>query len=825
MILKTDPDLPEFFHELDRARAERHTEKLKGIGETIARKRDAAVKARQESGIEAVWQKCEEAYLSMDDVNRAEFKGARWAKPTSMQGPVTADNSPARDPMRSTAFVRLTARYVDMGAAKVCEILLPIDDKAFSLKPTPIPELAAKEQDLTPVALPNGQPVMMQPEMPQPPGAMLGMPTPAGPPQQATVADLAKQAMAAAAEKAEKAETRIYDWMVEANYPGEMRKVINDAARIGTGVLKAPYPELRTSYALSKEGGTAKLVMKERAAPGMRWIDPWNFYPAQGCGENVHNGDGVFEVDYLAERQLRDLCKVVDTEGQPIYLKDQIELVLEQGPLKTNTSEDGKNPNRQPSAQDDSYPVWYFTGTLSRDDMATLNAVGLDAVDQQTKVVNCVVTIVNDVVIRATINPMDSGRFPYHVMPWSRRAGSWTGVGVAEQIFMPQRTLNASTRGLLNNAGFSAGVQIIMDRTAVAPADGAWQVTPNKIWFATGEGATPDVTKAFNLVKFPNTTPELLDIINLAYKMAEEATNIPLVTQGQQGPTTPATFGAAELQNNNANTLLRSIAYAFDDHITEPLVHQLYEWLLLDPDVPDEEKGDFQINARGSITMVEKAIQEQTWMQLLQASINPAFGMAPEKVAEQILVSKRLDPRKVQYTDEEKQQQAAAQQQGQQPPPVVQAAQIREQGATQRLQMELQAEAQQPQGQAAPDTSLQVAEIRSSTELGKAQLNQQSDMAELQFKAAEAERQRQHEASMKNMEFQMRLMEFAERRNMNLDNVKKDLTETTLKLNAQRDLSAEARGDAPQPRLAAPQVATPPTEPAGRAQAGQAYER
>ena len=31
-------------------------------------------------------------------------------------------------------------------------------------------------------------------------------------------------------------------------------------------------------------------------------------------------------------------------------------------------------------------------------------------------------------------------------------------------------------------------------------------------------------------------------------------------------------FGAAQLQNNNATSLLRAVGYAFDDHITEPLV-------------------------------------------------------------------------------------------------------------------------------------------------------------------------------------------------------------------------------------------------------------
>lgn len=847
MITKTDPDLPEFFHEQDRNKAERHSSRLKSIGETIARKRDAAVSFRKSSGIEAVWLACEEAYLCMDNVNRSEFAGAKWAKPTSMQGPVTSDNVVPRDPMRSTAFVRLTARYVDMGAAKVSEILLPIDDKAFSLEPTPVPDLIDKQDDRSPLVGPDGRPVMMKadpaqaPQLGQAPAQpdpsqMAGMPALSGIAQAvtgatapqgmqpATVADAVADAINEAKIRAEKAERRIYDWMVEANYPGEMRKVIHDAARIGVGVLKGPYPDMRTSYALSKVNEGMRLTVAKSTAPGLRWLDPWNFYPEEGCGENIHDGDGVFEVDYLSERQIRDLKKVEFADGEPVYLTDQLDEVIKEGPQKSNVSDDGQNPSRKDKVKDKSYAVWYYTGTLSREDMCSLKAVGLEEVDEDVQVVNAIITLVNDTVIRATINPMDSGRFPYHVIPWSRRAGHWAGVGVAEQVSMPQRTLNASVRALLNNAGFSAGAQIVIDRRAVSPMDGSWQLTPNKMWDVTGEGATDDVRKMFMVQNFPNISAELMSITQLAYKMAEEATAIPLVTQGQQGATSPATFGAAELQNNNANTLLRSIAYTVDDRITEPLVSMLYEYLLIDPSIPEDEKGDFEINARGSITMVEKAIQEQTLMQLLQASVNPAFGMSPEKLMGQVLASKRLDPRKVQYTDEEKaQMQQAQQQQAQQPAPAIQVAQIREQGENQRLQLKLQADAQAPQQQRV-DNSLQIADIRSRTELEKANLNQNSDMAELQFKAAEAEKQRIHESNMRQMDLQIKMIEFAERRNMNLDNVKRSLAETTMKLNTQKELSAEAieAGRAKIPS-ASPQVSTPPNEPVGRAEDGQAY--
>ncbi len=811
---QTDPDLPEEFHEEDRQREQKNALSLHELGIALAKKRGEAIKQRRESGIEAVWMACEEAYLCIDDQNRQDYAKAKWAKPTSMQGPVTNNQAP-RDVMRSTAYVRLTARYVDMAAAMVCEIMLPIDDKAFSLEPTPIPDLVDALEDNTPIAGADGQPIMAQPA----PLASPGQPMQPGMPQQAkpmSKADIAKQRMEQARKAAEKEEQQIYDWMQEANYPGEMRKIVHDATRIGVGVLKAPFPALREGYAFSMQGNEATLVVESKTAPGLKWIDPWNVFPFDACGERLCDASGIFERDSISARQLADLKKLTDSLGAPIYIAESIDKVLKEGPEKCYV-DDAKNPHETKKQDETSFTIWYYTGTMKRQDLAVARAVGIDSIPEEVEQVSAVFTMVNDTVIRATPNPLTSGRHGYHNIPWSRRAGSWAGVGVAEQVSMPQRMLNASTRALLNNAGFSAGSQIIVKRNLIVPADGNWTLTPNKIWYDTGE-EPGDVAKAFTIVNFPNITSELQSIIQLAYKMAEEASNIPLVTQGQQGNTSPDTFGAAELQNSNAKTLLRSIAYSFDDHITEPVVHLFHEWYLLDPDVPQEDKGDWRINARGSITMVERAIQEYTWMNLLNVSLNPSYGLSPGDVATEYMKSKRIDPRKAQLSEEEKAKQAQAQPM---PPPVVMAAQIREQGAMQRLQMQLQSE----QGQGgAPDSSLQVAQIRASTEMGKAELNQRSDMAELEFKAAEAERQRAFEWQMKQADLQMKTMEFAEKRNLKLEEVKAQLAQTTMELSTQKELSsaALAAGKAKQPNPS-PQVATPPMEPAGRAENGQAY--
>jgi len=651
--------------------------KLSALATKICELRDEAVRYRAESGIEQVWLEAEEAYLGIDDENRHEYQGSTWQKANSPQGPITRANS--SNGVKSTAFVKITSRYVDAGAAKVGEILLPIDGKAFSFSASPVPELINMQDDDGQVIV-NGQPAMRDPTPQEAPPAQPnpdGSPPAAPAPVPLTHADLAQEAIAAANKKATAAENRIYDWMVESSYSAETRKAIHDRARLGVGVIKGPFPDEIKKHATTKdEQGNSTYQMHTEINPSVKWVDPWNFYPDDSCGENIHDGEFIFEKDMLSPRRVKELKK------NKVYLADQIDKVLAEGPQRINDLNEKEQNLEKRKIKDSRYEVWYYYGMISRDEMIAAKGKGMkDAKkDDKTDEVYAIVTIINNKVVRATINLLDSGRFPYHAAPWVRRINSWAGVGVAEQIRMPQRMTNAAVRALLVNAAKSAGAQIVVDKSCIEPADGSWTLTPDKLWFKTQSAANDDVNKAFNVFEFPNVQKEMMGIIEYGAKLAEDSCSIPLISQGQSGKTTPDTYGGQVLQDNNANQLLRSVGYNQDDYMTKNLVSMYYEWLLLDPKVPNDEKGDWNINAQGSAALIERYIQNTTINNILQSSLNPAFGADPYDTYAEYLRSQRLDPVKFQIAREEYDK--AKEQQAPPPAPSVQVAQIRAQAMT-----------------------------------------------------------------------------------------------------------------------------------------------
>lgn len=604
----------------EKAKSERDL-MLDTLGLSLAGLRSDAMAAREASGIEEEWEEDEEHYEGIDDANRGERKSWRGKPPGAATGQTENPDAPT-----STVFINITRPYVDAASARVSDMLLPTDDRSWAIKPTPIPELAdmAKGKFSGPVLRQAAE---------QFPGNPTGAQD-----QLQTAVQQALAAMDAAKECSDRAQKRIEDWHIQSQYHGEVRKVIESATKIGTGILKGPVPMKKRAVAFVD----GALVLKEDIQPGSVCISPWNFYPDGACGENIHNGAYTWERDDITDRGLLALI------GSPGYLDDQILKVLEEGASKASKVApqrplpDGSNPDKSGA-----YEIWYFHGLLKREDM---EACGCELPAEGYVSVPAQVTMVNNRVIKAVLNPLDTGDLPYDVMLWQKRAGSWTGIGVSRQIRTPQEIVVGAGRNLMDNAGRAGGPQLVVQQGVVVPHNGVYEVTPWKVWLADESADMQHVDKAFRFVVIPILQQELMAIIQLGLKLAEDVTGLPMLLQGQVG-SAPDTLGGQQLANNNASTVLRRIARIFDDSITEPHIRRYYAYLLTYGE--DNEKGDFQIDARGSSALVQRDVENQSVGEMGKIVANPIFGLDPKKWAEEWLKGRHLDPKRFKYDDKE----------------------------------------------------------------------------------------------------------------------------------------------------------------------------
>jgi hypothetical protein len=686
---------------------EERASRIDALGASLVRTRKKAIEGRFASGIELDWIEDEDGYEGIDDANRASEHASgryRYRKPSTAVGVVTEGTAAQEG---SNAYLNITRPYVDAGAARIADMLLPADEYPFALTPTPIPELVLA------ASAPASAPGPVDPQT--------GETTP--------LAQYANAELEKAKKVADKAQKRIEDWMTESQWHGEARHIIDDAARIGTGVLKGPIPMKKQQAVWNQQTGSIDINVEVK--PGSRRIDAWNCYPDPLCGENIHQGEYFWERDDATGKRIRDL------KGTPGFIDAQIELVLLEGAQKSDV-----DPNVRPQqlTPDQPFEIWYFHGTIERED---LEAAGCDCSDyagEEYIALPGVVTMINDRVVRATINPLENGRFPYDFMVWSPRRGLPWGKGISRQIRTPQRIVNAAVRNMMDNAGLSAGPQIVISQNMIRPANGDWKLAPRKIWYADLNKDVREVQHAFQVFNIECRQQELIEIITLALKFAEDITGMPALLQGQQGKA-PDTVGGMTLLNNNANSVLRRIARAFDFRIIEPHVQRYYEWLLeYGPD--ESEKQLFIIDARGSSVLVERDLQNQAILGFVQLALQPAYGADPRKTFAEGCKAHKIDPERLQYTDSEWKT-IQANMAKQQPDPRIEAAKIQQQTTLaktqsdeQIAQMNVQSATQLAEQQA--QTDLLIAGIEG--EIKSAEISGRADQALTSIKAKLADR-------------------------------------------------------------------------------------
>lgn len=707
--------------------------------------REAAVKGKAESGIEEIWIEDQEYYDGIDDANRPHS----GSKPSTMTGVVIRGRDEKQDMHRSKVFLEKTRPYVDAAAARIADMLLPTDDRNWVIEPTPVPDLIEQLKDETPLQDQNGQPIMAE--------------TPDGQPIQATVKDQAERIMGDAKKACEKAQTRIDDWLTESMYLDECRLVIDDACRIGVGILKGPIPKKQRKKAVMQALEGIGIIIQESIVPYSCRVDPWNFYPDPDCGEDIQRGKYCFEKDDISGRMLGDL------KGVPGYLEDVIDKILEEGP-DGHKEENTNRPSSRNRTDAELYQIWYFYGYLSAED---LDLFGEEHGEGQQFPV--VATMVNDKIIKAALSPLDSGEFPYDIFTYQRRPGHWAGKGVARQMRTAQRGANSSARALMDNMGESARPHRVINRNAMDPGPDRWT------WYAKDGEDVPDVRQAMYFFDYPSKQLELMNIVQFWAKDAEDATGLPMLLQGQLGKA-PDTVGGMEMLANNASSVLRRIAKNYDVRITERHIGRYYEWLLIHgPD--DSEKGDFTVKARGSSALIERDSQAQLLMQLVAISKDPAYELSPAKIAAKILKSQRLDVDDIKMDDAEKQQvqQMMQAQQPQQPQDMsLQIAQLNAQARSQDKQMELQAKSQMEQ-------------------------------MRLDFEAQQAELDRQNKLAIAVIDERLQSTQLTVDERNTLAKIKAELAQTSAKLRVQKELAT--------------QVITPPSEPPQRAPNGQAFQQ
>jgi hypothetical protein len=562
----------------------------------------------------------------------------------------------------SEAFVNVTRGKVATAEARLADMLLPTDDENWSIEPTPIPDLQDGVKSTQVLGQIQGQPVRE--------------------------ADIAKIAQQSAKDKSDKMQRLMQDQLAECNYTAIQREILHDAALYGTGILKGPMilGRTRTQWKTVADEATGETmymaVQAEDNSPTALRVDVWNFFPDMSASR-IEDAEYVFERHFLTRKQVRDLAK------QPGFLSDQInEILLETDEPKVTAwhlAEMRQIAGQDNNTQDNRFELWEYHGPIDKKDLAACGCE-VDENDALNEVMG-VVWFCNNRVIKASINPLDSEALPYSVYAFETDGTSLFGYGMPWLCRHSQRVVNGAFRMMMDNAGLSAGPQVVVNPAIIRPQDGDSRLRPRKVWLMSD--ATKNPQQAFATFNIDPHMNEMMGLFNTGMRLVDEETQIPMIAQGDQASHITKTAQGMSILMNSANTVLRRAVKLYDDRVTRPFISRLYEWNMQFHD-DDAVKGDYQIVARGSSALMEKEGQSKALMSVMQLAGTPMFAPLTDfpSLYKKMLQSLRIEADGVMKSPEDLK--AMQQPQGPQQPPVDQAKQAELQLKAQQMQADMQ---------------------------------------------------------------------------------------------------------------------------------------
>ncbi|MBU0977409.1 MAG: hypothetical protein KKD18_03265 [Nanoarchaeota archaeon] len=721
--------------------------RLKALADSILDKRDEAVNFRTSSGVERRWREDEAILNTFTDGEK-----------TAMMDYATGEASPRtnkKEVSRSRVVVNILRSKCETAEGRFTDVMFPIEDKNWELKTTPVPTLLkALGDDRQVINTQTKQPMIDQDNNP------------------VKASDIAGAQTEEAKTKMKAMDAEVSDQLVECRYNGECRKVIRDATRTGTGVLKGPNVINQVKKVWMPQDNDKKVYgihIVEDSTPESRRVDYWNVYPDPQCGEDINRAGYIWEYDEILPRELRAF---IGLEG---YFQSAIEKILTEEPYRTtysyNKQESKTERQRKALTRGQPYEKWEYHGDVDRED---LEALGVECSDLKGRSLSACVVFVNDIPIKVQLNILDTGDLPYDFFQWCGVKNSPWGIGILRIGAWAQQVITAAWRATMDNASDSSGANIVVSK-GVEPMDGDWVFAGRKFW--RGNGDIDDASKAFHQFQIESHQAELQAIIELAMRFLDMETALPAIFEDERQQA-PETLGATNIMVDSANVAIRTRVKTWDDQITKPHITRYYNWNMQYSDDPDI-KGDFNVDPKGVSVLLARDQQARTLVELMRLKGDPDVDSEINwgKGVRELFTSLKLDVLK---TDEEKKQD----------------------------------EANKKNTEPQMDPALQVAKIRAEGELKKAELVQKSDMEELQFKAQEAGLDRQHQTEIKIMEREIKMMELSQTSGLSLDKIKADLAKEFSKQKLMRELADKKT----------PQIATPPIEPPGRAKEGQAYQ-
>jgi hypothetical protein len=349
------------------------------------------------------------------------------------------------------------------------------------------------------------------------------------------------------------------------------------------------------------------------------------------------------EAEYIVERHKMSRSQVRALKGRPFFRDNAIDKALSMGESYEKKWWEQVMEDDEQGSKAERYEVKEFWGFVDREVLED-HDLKIPSELKDSEQVNVNLWSCNGQVIRMVMNPFKPALIPYYAVPYEINPYSFFGVGIAENMDDTQTLMNGFMRMAVDNAVLSGNLLIEVDETNLVPGQDL-SVYPGKVF--RRQGGAPG--QAIFGTKFPNVAGENMQLFDKARVLSDESTGFPSFAHGQTGVSgVGRTASGISMLMSAANGSIRTVIKNVDDYLLNPLGKAFFSFNMqfdYDPSI----KGDLDVKAQGTASLMANEVRSQRLMQFLQVAQNPT--LAPfakmDYIIREIAISMDLDPDKV----------------------------------------------------------------------------------------------------------------------------------------------------------------------------------
>lgn len=226
-------------------------------------------------------------------------------------------------------------------------------------------------------------------------------------------------------------------------------------------------------------------------------------------------------------------------------------------------------------------------------------------------------------IIKVQLSPSPRRRHPYFISSFEKVPGTPVGNGLPDILSDIQEVCNATLRALVNNLSIASGPQVVVNDDRLAPGEDGEEMFPWKRWHVTSDPMGNNTQVPISFTQPVSNANELLSVYKAFNDIADEISAIPKHLAGQgAGSGAGRTAAGLAMLMGNANKILQTVAANIDRDVMEPLLHSLYDMLML-TDKSGILEGDELIRVMGVNVAIQKETQRSRQLEFLQITANP----------------------------------------------------------------------------------------------------------------------------------------------------------------------------------------------------------